>query len=123
MLFRSPGAEKTFRDADTGVRIEVITTGEYPGDGLPKAVRFPHPRDASVEISGVRVITLERLIELKLASGMTAAHRLRDLADVQDLIRALHLSTDFAERLDESVRPLYQKRWSQAQSPDKLQET
>jgi hypothetical protein len=33
-----------------------------------------------VEIGGIRVITLERLIELRLASGMTAAHRLRDLA-------------------------------------------
>jgi len=118
-----PGAEKTFRAAETGVRIEVITTGEYPGDGLPKPVRFPHPRDASVEISGIRVITLERLIELKLASGMTAAHRLRDLADVQDLIRTLHLPSEFADRLDGSVRPIYQKLWSQAQAPDKLQES
>lgn len=118
-----PGAEKTFRASDTGVRIEVITTGEYPGDGLPKPVRFPHPREASVEIGGIRVIALERLIELKLASGMTAAHRLRDLADVQDLIRALHLPADFAGRLDASVRPRYQELWSQAQAPDRLQES
>ena len=117
-----PGAEKTFRASDTGVRIEVITTGEYPGDGLPKPVSFPHPREASVEIEGIRVITLERLVELKLASGMTAAHRLRDLADVQDLIRLLRLPAEFADRLDDSVRPLYQKLWSQAQAPDRLQE-
>jgi len=118
-----PGAEKTFRDSETGVRIEVITTGEYPGDGLPKPVRFPHPSEASVEISGIRVITLERLVELKLASGMTAAHRLRDLADVQDLIRVLCLPLDLAERLDGSVQPLYQKLWHQAQVPDRLQES
>lgn len=117
-----PGAEKTFRASDTGVRIEVITSGEYPGDGVPKPVRFPHPREASVEIEGIRVIALERLIELKLASGMTAAHRLRDLADVQDLIRALRLPADFADRLDASVRQRYQELWSQAQAPDKLQE-
>ncbi len=117
-----PGAEKTFRAGDTGVRIEVITTGEYPGDGLPKPVSFPHPREASVEIGGIRVITLERLVELKLASGMTAAHRLRDLADVQDLVRLLRLPEEFAARLDGSVRPLYQKLWSQAQVPDRLQE-
>jgi hypothetical protein len=90
---------------------------------LPKPVRFPHPREASIEIGGIRVITLERLVELKLASGMTAAHRLRDLADVQDLIRELGLPAEFAEKLDESVRPVYQKLWSQAQSPDKLQGT
>lgn len=118
-----PGAEKTFRAAETGVRIEVITTGEYPGDGLPKAVRFPDPRESSVEIKGIRVVTLERLVELKLASGMTAAHRLRDLADVQDLIRALSLPLEFAERLDSSVRALYQKLWSESQAPDKLQGT
>jgi len=117
-----PGAEKTFRHGDTGVRIEVITTGEYPGDGLPKPVSFPDPQEASVEIGGVRVIALERLIELKLASGMTAAHRLRDLADVQDLIRFLGLPEELAERLDGSVRPVYQKLWSQSQAPDRLQE-
>lgn len=117
-----PGAEKTFRHGDTGVRIEVITTGEYPGDGLPKPVSFPDPQEASVEIGGVRVIALERLIELKLASGMTAAHRLRDLADVQDLIRLLGLPEELAERLDGSVRPVYQKLWSQSQVPDRLQE-
>jgi len=117
-----PGAEKTFRASDTGVRIEVITSGEYPGDGLPKPVSFPDPQEAWVEIGGIRVITLERLIELKLASGMTAAHRLRDLADVQDLIRALSLAEQFAERLDGSVRPVYQKLWSQSQAPDRLQE-
>ncbi|MCX6617344.1 MAG: nucleotidyltransferase family protein [Acidobacteria bacterium] len=117
-----PGAERTFRASDTGVRIEVITSGEYPGDGLPKPVSFPDPQEAWVEIGGIRVITLERLIELKLASGMTAAHRLRDLADVQDLIRALSLAEQFAERLDSSVRPLYQKLWSQSQAPDRLQE-
>ena len=31
-----PGAEKSFRDTETNVKIEVITTGEFPGDGLPK---------------------------------------------------------------------------------------
>ena len=32
------GAEKTFRAGDAGVRIEVITSGEYPGDELPEPV-------------------------------------------------------------------------------------
>ena len=48
----SPGAEKTFRASETGVRIAVITTGEYPGDGLPKPVRFPNPAEASVDMDG-----------------------------------------------------------------------
>ena len=36
------GARKTFRDTETQVRIEIITTGEYPGDGKPKSVVFPN---------------------------------------------------------------------------------
>jgi hypothetical protein len=118
-----PGAEKTFRAAETGVRIEVITTGEYPGDGRPKPVQFPDPAEASVERGGIQVLRLERLIELKLASGMTASHRLRDLADVQDLIRTLSLKPDFAQHLDSSVRPTYLKLWGESQAPDQLQGT
>lgn len=107
-----PGAEKTFRDAETGVRIEVITTGEYPGDGLPKPVSFPAPDLVGEVRDGIRVINLERLIELKLASGLTAPHRLRDLADVQDLIEMLQLPFDLAEELDASVREKYIELWS-----------
>ena len=93
-----PSAQKTFRDADTQVRIEVITTGEFPGDGKPKPVAFPDPTAASTNRSGLQVITLEKLVELKLASGMTAPQRLRDLADIQDLIQALDLPLGFGER-------------------------
>ena len=103
------GAHKTFRDTDTQVCIEIITTGEYPGDGKPKPVVFPDPAEASVKVEGVRVVTLEKLIELKLASGMSASHRLRDLADVQDLIGVLGLAAEFADRLDASVRGEYRR--------------
>lgn len=107
------GASKTFRDAETGVRIEIVTTGEYPGDGLPKPVAFPDPTvpGVTVEIAGVRVVTLEKLIELKLASGLSAPHRLRDLADVQDLIVRLGLPVSLADRLDSSVRAAYEDLW------------
>ena len=82
----------------------MITSGEYPGDGLPKPVVFPNPAEVSVEMAGIRVVTLEKLIEFKLASGMTAPHRLRDLADVQDTIRALRLPEDSADARPESAR-------------------
>jgi len=109
------GAQKTFRDTETRVRIEIITTGEFPGDGKPKPVAFPDPLAASVEREGLRIVTVEKLIELKLASGMSAAHRLRDLADVQDLIGTLSLPLDLAERLDPSVRETYRQLWHAAQ--------
>lgn len=113
-----PGARKTFRDTEGGVRIEVLTSGEYPGDGKPKAVAFPEPADVSFEREGLRLIRLEPLIELKLASGTSAPHRLKDLADVQDLIARLGLPLDLGERLDPSVREEYRRLWrSVADSP------
>ena len=102
-----PGARKTFRDTGTGVEIDIITEGDFPGDGKPKPVSFPHPRAASTEIDGVRVLTIEKLIELKLASGMTAPHRLRDLADVQELIKVLGLDARMAQQLDPYVQAKY----------------
>ncbi len=110
------GARKTFRDAETGVRIEIVTAGEYPGDGLPKPVVFPDPTTPGVtmEIEGIRVVTLEKLVELKLASGMSAPHRLRDLADVQDLIARLNLPLSLADRLDPSVQAAYRDLWEKA---------
>ena len=102
-----PGARKRLRSTRDGVRIDVIASGEYPGDGKPKPVRFPNPLEASVEIDGVRFATLEKLIELKLASGMTAPDRLKDLADVQELIKIRGLSRPFAEKLNPYVREKY----------------
>ena len=109
------GATKSFLDAETRVKIETLITGEYPGDGKPKPVSFPAPESVSAERDGYRVITLEKLIELKLASGLTAPHRLRDLADVQDLISLLGLPLELEEQLDESVRNEYRRLWETVQ--------
>jgi hypothetical protein len=112
-------ARKTFVDVETRVRIEVATTGEYPGDGKPKAVSFPDPADVGIDIEGIKIVGLETLVALKLASGISAPHRLRDLADVQDLIARLRLPADFSDRLDPSVREAYLERWRAAQSQPK----
>jgi len=104
-------ASKSFRDTSTGVKIEVMTTGEYPGDGKPKPVVFPDPAGARVEREGLWIITLEKLIELKLASGLSAPHRLKDLSDVQELIVHLKLPLELAEQLDASVQAEYRRLW------------
>ncbi len=107
-----PGATRIFRDAETGVRVEFLVAGEFPGDGRPKPVAFPDPeRVASIVEEGVRFVALEPLLELKLASGISAPHRLRDLADVQDLIRTRALAAELAQRLDPSVRDRYLELW------------
>jgi hypothetical protein len=106
---------KNLRDTEYGVRIEFLVTGAYPGDGKPKPVAFPSPEDSGVEIDGICCLRLDRLIELKLASGTTPGRR-RDLADVQELIRFLGLPADFATRLDASVRTLYEELWTELQN-------
>ncbi len=70
-------------------------------DGRPKAVAFPDPATSAVRGRGVALLPLEKLIELKLASGLSAAHRLKDLADVG--------------RLDPSVRAKFEELWAAAQ--------
>jgi hypothetical protein len=109
------GSKKIFVDTESKVKIEIVTAGEFPGDGLPKPVAFPDPTGTSIERDAVRFITLEKVVELKLASGLTAPHRLRDLADVQDLIIARDLPLALEEKLDESVRAEYRCLWEAAQ--------
>jgi hypothetical protein len=113
---------KQLRDADNGVRVEFITTGAYPGDGKPKPVSFPHPKEAVVVLEGIPCLQLPRLIELKLASGMTNPGRLKDLADVQEMIRILQLPKEaMSDQLNPFVRDKYWELWEAVQnSPQDL---
>jgi hypothetical protein len=110
------GALKSFMDAETGVRIDVIAAGDFPGDGRPKDIAFPEPANVAVDRGGIRVVPLEGLLELKLASGLSAEHRrLIDLADVQRAIEALKLPRELGEKLHPSVRAEYGRLWALAQ--------
>lgn len=95
---------KHLRDTASGVRIEFLVAGQFPGDGKPKPVVFPDPAQEAVEIDGIKVLNLAKLIDLKLASGLSNERRGQDIIDVQKLIESLKLSTAFAEKLDPSVR-------------------
>ncbi|HVT16890.1 MAG TPA: hypothetical protein VHQ90_12030 [Thermoanaerobaculia bacterium] len=113
-----PGS-KGLRDTELSVNIDVVLAGEYPGDGLPKPVVFPDPADVAVRGDRVALLPLPRLIELKLASGMTAPHRLKDLADVIETIRALKLPAGLAAELNPYVRVKYGELWQAAQAPER----
>lgn len=113
-----PGS-KGLRDTENGVSIDVVLTGEYPGDGLPKPVVFPDPASAAVRGERLALLPLSRLIELKLASGMTAPHRLKDLADVIEVIRILKLPAELVEELDPYVREKYRELWQAAQAAER----
>ena len=116
-LERFPGS-KGLRDTNQNVKIDVILAGEYPGDGLEKPVAFPDPAQKAVRGERFALLPLETLVELKIASGMTAPHRLRDLADVIELIRVNGLGAETAESLDPYVREKYLELWQAAQTTD-----
>jgi hypothetical protein len=61
---------------------------------------------------------IERWIELKLASGMVAAHRGKDLVDVQELIRSAALGRELEQRLHPWVRQKFLELWALAQVQD-----
>ncbi len=112
--FRPPFARsKHLRDSELGVKIEFLTTGDYPGDGKEKPVAFPDPRAVGFEDDGIFYLQLPTLIELKLASGMTNLGRLKDLADVLELIKLLNLPADYGDQLNPFVREKFVELWGQ----------
>jgi hypothetical protein len=114
---RVPGTGKLL-DTEHGVHIDVLSTGRFPGDDKPKPIAFPDP--ATVALRGERfaLLPMPRYIELKLASGMVAAHRGRDLVDVQDLIKSAALPASIADDLHPWVRAKFLEVWRLAQTPD-----
>jgi hypothetical protein len=80
-----PGS-RGVRDPEHGVDIDVVLAGTYPGDG-----------------------------KLKLASGLTAPDRLKDLADVQELIRIRQLPRTLEAEIDPFVRDKYLELWRAVQ--------
>lgn len=112
-----PGS-KAVRDTEHNVRIDFLLTGEYAGDGKPKPVSFPDPKGAHLAGERFNAITLPMLVQMKIASGMTAPHRGQDLVDVQRLVRARRLPRDFATQVDPYVRAKFDELWQLAQHPE-----
>jgi hypothetical protein len=101
-----------------GVNIDVRSTGRFPGDDKPKPIAFPDP--ATVALRGERfsLLPMARFIELKLTSGMVAAHRGKDLVDIQELIKSASLPESAADDLHPWVRGKFLELWQLAQVAD-----
>ena len=116
-----PGS-RGLRDTELGVTIDVLVAGDYPGDGQPKPVRFPDPASVAIRDKGLSLIPLAKLVELKLASGMTSIHRAKDISDVVELIKHTQQPRELGDELDPSVRDRYFEIWDARQAPDPLAE-
>jgi hypothetical protein len=113
---------KNLRDTSTGVSIEFIVEGHFPGDGRPKPVAFPSPESVTQELDGIKFLNLTTLVELKLASGISSADRAKDLVDVQEIVRTLALPQEFGNQLADYVRPKYDELWALVNAPGKTYE-
>jgi len=100
---RASGLRKKLRQPQFKVNIDIVISGEHAGSDESPTV-YPSPdSDAFVDREGIRVATLERLVEFKIASGIWG-HRAMDLGDVQRLIQANKLTESFAINLPEPLR-------------------
>ena len=116
-----PGS-RGLRDTEHNVIVDVLIAGDYLGDGKPRPVRFPDPAEVAVRGRRVALLPLAELVELKLASGMSTSHRLKDLGDVVELIKHAKLPRELAEELDASVRAKYLEMWDALQTPDPFEQ-
>jgi hypothetical protein len=92
------GRPRRFTEKKSGVQLDVLVTGLFPGTGKPGPFAFPDPEAASEEIEKIQVVTLPQLIQLKLA-----ARRHYDFGDVVFLIRVHNLDESFRKKLHPSV--------------------
>jgi hypothetical protein len=94
----------------SGIPVQFLISGEKAGKGAEVAFPEPDTPGATVEIEGLAVLALARLIEVKLACGLGSPRRThRDLADVVELISFHQLGRDFARHLHKSLRPTFRK--------------
>ena len=99
---------KALRDTSTGVTIDFLVTGDFPGDGKPGPLAFPDPAGNFTMIDGLPVLKLPRLVELKLASGLTGGlNRLKDTADIVEAVKRIPLDESLAPELHPYVRAKY----------------
>ncbi|MBL8879755.1 MAG: nucleotidyltransferase family protein [Phycisphaerales bacterium] len=96
------GRSRRFFDAVRQVTIDILVAGEIAGNAKKQTqVRFPDPSEGRL-VDGLLVPSLARLIELKLVTW-----RLKDWADVIELIRINRLDESFCEQLHPVVRAVY----------------
>lgn len=103
------GRWRKLQHRDTGIDVDILPEGGRPGIATrPAPTTIAHPREMGAARGMLKYISLQSLIELKLAAG-----RLRDEADVVELAR------ENLQRLDEirdhlrQVHPQYLRRFEE----------
>jgi hypothetical protein len=109
-FYRVPEVHDRVEDRRNGVFIDLLPAGKVLRRGCK--VPFPQPGKVAEEL---QIVKLEELISLKLDSwSNNPAKRLRDKADVTELILRCKLPRDLA--VDPAVKTLYLETWDALQA-------
>jgi hypothetical protein len=110
--------QSEFRTAD-GIAIQFLIAGQKAGKGTEVSVSEP-VGDLNVEqLEGLSVVRLSRLIEMKIACGMSNLRRThKDFADVVELISIRNLDGSFAQFLHKSLRSTFRELVRNATASD-----
>ena len=103
-------AEQVEFHAVDGPAVQLVFAGSSAG--RDSGMKLPDPSSAKtiVDIEGLPVITLAKLIEIKIACGSGSLRRThKDFADVVELIAANGLGMSFARFVHKSVRSVFRE--------------
>jgi hypothetical protein len=114
----SKGRGKVFSLHNPKTRIEVIYSGEISGDGI-NGLMYENPKLVSTTIKGVPFLTLEKLIEYKLSSGIYG-NRMKDFVDIMELIKRNKLPEDYAKYFREDLYIKYKELWKMSKEEKSL---
>lgn len=101
--------KRSLRDPETGVRIDFLVTGEFPGFVERAPFPFPDPARVGVRIGTTVFVSFAALVEMKLGASLMRPDWLRHLVDVQEAIKHIKPSERVAGELHPSVRAMYLK--------------
>ena len=94
---------------ETGIDVDILPEGGRPGTASrPAPTTIPHPQTMGAIRGTLTYISLCSLVELKLAAG-----RLRDEADVVELIRENQGRLDEVRQHLEAIHPRYVQRFAE----------
>ena len=98
--FRTPG----------GIAVQLLIAGQKAGQGSDVTIPDPAGEMNVEEREGLTVVRLSRLIEMKIACGMSNLRRThKDFADVVELIAARNLDESFAHHIHKSLRAAFRE--------------
>ena len=101
--------EKWFMLHEPKFKVEVIYSGEISGDGINGLV-FPSPSEINEIKDGISYISLDKLIEFKLSSGIYGK-RFKDFGDVQELIKLNKLPKEYGDKFRKDLKEKYIEIW------------